>query len=74
MSGDSPNTLNIKFSKLASDKQIIRTAQALEGNNIHSIIAKESGEAKRIFFELIPDGAEVFLGASVTMEKLGIRE
>jgi hypothetical protein len=74
MSGDSSNTLNIKFSKLASDKQINRTAQALEGNNIHSIIAKEGGEAKRIFFELIPDGAEVFLGASITLEKLGIRE
>ncbi len=74
MSGNIPLTLNIKFAKLATDEQITRTAQALEANNIHSIIARESVEAKRIFFELIPDGAEVFLGASITLEKLGIRE
>jgi hypothetical protein len=65
---------NMEFSKLASDEQIARTAHALETNNIHPIIAKEGVEAKRIFFELIPDGAEVFLGASITLEKLGIRD
>lgn len=27
-----------------------------------------------MFFELVPDGAEVFLGASVTLEQLGIKE
>lgn len=74
MSGNTTLAPNMEFSKLASDEQITRTSLALEANNIHSIIAKEGVEAKRIFFELIPDGAEVFLGASITLEKLGIRD
>jgi LUD domain len=36
------------------------------------LIAKNGEEAKRLFFELVPDGSEIFLGASVTLEKLGI--
>jgi len=74
MSGNTTLAPNMEFSKLASDEQITHTSLALEANNIHSIIAKEGVEAKRIFFELIPDGAEVFLGASITLEKLGIRD
>jgi hypothetical protein len=35
---------------------------------IHALIAKNGGEAKRIIFESVPDGAEDFLGASVTLE------
>jgi hypothetical protein len=74
MSGDTALIPNMEFAKLATDEQIKRTANALEANNIHAIIVEDGIEAKRIFFELIPDGAEVFLGASVTLEKLGIRD
>jgi hypothetical protein len=74
MSGDTSLVPNREYAKLATDEQISRTATALEGNNIHAIIAEDGGEAKRLFFELIPDGAEVFLGASVTLEKLGIKD
>lgn len=63
-----------EFGILASDEQIARTAQALEANRIHALIAEDGAEAKRMFFELVPDGAEIFLGASVTLEKLGIKE
>jgi hypothetical protein len=65
---------NLEFAKLANDEQIQRTVQALEANNIHAIVAANGPEAKRMFFELIPEGAEVFLGASVTLEKLGIKD
>jgi L-lactate utilization protein LutC len=65
---------NREFEKLASDEQIERTAKALEANNIHTLIAENGEEAKRLFFELVPEGAEVFLGASVTLETLGIKE
>jgi hypothetical protein len=58
---------NREFEKLASDEQIERTAKALEANNIHTLIAENGEEAKRLFFELVPEGAEVFLGASVTL-------
>ncbi|HEX2697093.1 MAG TPA: LUD domain-containing protein [Anaerolineales bacterium] len=65
---------NKEFAKLANAEKIERTAKALEANGIHAIIAENGEEAKRIFFELVPEGAEVFLGASVTLEKLGIKE
>jgi hypothetical protein len=37
------------------------------------LIAENGAEAKRLFFELIPEGSEVFLGSSVTLETLGIK-
>lgn len=70
------NTLtpNPEFAQVANDEQIERTAKALEANGIHTLIANNGEEAKRLFFELVPEGAEVFLGASVTLEKLGIKD
>jgi hypothetical protein len=65
---------NKKFAGLAADEQIKRTADALEANGIHTLIAENGAEAKRLFFEMIPNGAEVFLGASITLEKLGITD
>lgn len=65
---------NKEFTELADDDQIRRTAQALETRNIKVLIAENGQEAKRMFFELVPEGAEVFLGASVTLEALGIKE
>lgn len=61
-----------EFAKLANDQQIERTSKALEANGIQTLIAENGAEAKRLFFELVPAEAEVFLGASVTLEKLGI--
>jgi len=65
---------NREFARLANDEQIERTAKALEANNIHTLIAENGEEAKRLFFELVPDGSEIFLGASVTLETLGIKD
>ncbi len=62
------------FEKVASDEQIERTVKALEAHNIHALVAETGEDAKRMFFELIPDGSEVFLGASVTLERLGIKD
>lgn len=62
------------FEKLANDEQIAKTSKALEANGIKVLIAENAEDAKRLFFELIPDGAEVFLGASVTLEKTGIKD
>jgi hypothetical protein len=65
---------NKDFSALATDEQIERTAKALEANGIHVLIAENGEEAKRLFFELVPEGSEVFLGSSVTLETLGIKD
>ena len=59
---------------MATEAQIERVVNALEANGIHAIIAENGEEARRIFFELIPEGAEIFLGASVTLETLGIKD
>ena len=71
---DSELTPNQEFANLASDEQIERTVEALEANGIHAVVAENGEEARRIFFELVPEGAEVFLGASVTLETLGIKD
>jgi len=62
------------FAKLANDEKIERTSKALEANGIQTLIAENAAEAKRLFFELVPEGAEIFLGASVTLEQTGIRD
>ena len=64
---------NPAFARLASDARIERAAKALEANGIHTLIAQNAQEARRMFFELVPQGAEIFLGASVTLEALGIQ-
>jgi len=66
-------TPNPAFSGLASGGQIERTAKALEANGIHTLIAENGEQARHMFFELLPPGSEVFLGASVTLQKLGIQ-
>jgi hypothetical protein len=65
---------NPVFARLASDAQIERAAKALESNGIHTLIAKNGAEARMMFFDLLPQGSEVFLGASVTLETLGIKD
>ena len=60
------------FARLASDEQIERAAQALEANNIHTVIAQNGAEAKQLVLELLPEGAEVHAAQSQTLEKLGL--
>lgn len=65
---------NKEFTQLATDEKIARTSKALEANGIQTLIAENGAEAKRLFHELVPEGAEVFLSSSVTLEKLGIKD
>jgi len=65
---------NEKYSRLASDTQIQRTAQSLEAHGIHTIIATNGEETRTKLLELLPDGAEVFLGSSATLKELGLNE
>jgi hypothetical protein len=63
-----------EFGELAGDEQIERTVQALKANGIEALVAENAAEARRMFFEQVPEGAEIFLGASVTLETLGIKD
>ncbi len=61
-----------EYAKQATDEKIERTSKALEANGIQTLIAETGPDAKRLFLELIPEGSEVFLSSSVTLEQLGI--
>lgn len=63
-----------ELSRLATDEKIVRTVKALEANGIQTLVAENGAEAKRLFLELVPEGSEVFLGASVTLEQTGIKD
>jgi hypothetical protein len=65
---------NKEFTRLATDAQIARASQALESNNIHTIVVDTGDEAKKMVLELVPEGAEVLANVSKTLEKLGITE
>ena len=52
--------------------QLARTAAALEANGIGVRRAANGAEARQIVLELIPDGALVHHGASVTLETTGL--
>ena len=61
-----------EYAKQATDEKIERTSKALEANGIQTLIAETGADAKRLFLESIPEGSEVFLSSSVTLEQLGI--
>jgi len=63
-----------ELTTIATEEQIERTVDALEANGIRTLVAENGEEARRLFFELIPEGSEVFLGSSVTLETLGIKD
>jgi hypothetical protein len=63
---------NETFKKLASRAQIERTAAALESHGIHVQIAQNGAEARQMVLDLLPEGAEVYAGQSVTLEQLGL--
>ncbi|GMV33026.1 MAG: hypothetical protein DCC59_07555 [Chloroflexi bacterium] len=65
---------NEEFARLASDEQINRSALALEAHGIRTILAANGEEARKTLFELLPEGAEVFLALSTTLKELGVTE
>ncbi|HUH99368.1 MAG TPA: LUD domain-containing protein [Anaerolineales bacterium] len=63
---------NREFAKLAGDAQIQRAAKALEANGMHTLIAENGEEAKKVVLGLVPEKAEVYTNQSKTLEKLGL--
>ena len=62
------------YTTLASDETITKTAQALEANNIHSVVVANRAEALQKIKALIPKGASVMNGSSRTLEEVGFVE
>ena len=63
-----------RFGVPATDARVLRTAAALERNGITVLRAADAAEAKRIVLDLIPQGAQVHLGASRSLEQSGITD
>ena len=63
-----------RFGVPATDARVLRTAAALERNGITVLRAADAAEAKRIVLDLIPQGAQVHLGASRSLEQSGIAD
>ena len=60
------------FAQPADRDTIEATAAALRDKGYDVHIADDAADAKRIVFELLPDGAEVGQGASQTLDAIGI--
>src|SRR6266498_4799070 len=71
---DSKLIPNEEFTKLATDEQIKSVVNALEANNIHTIVVENGEAARRLVLQLVPPGAEVYANISKTLEKIGITE
>lgn len=63
---------NQKFNKLAGSQSIEKTVEALERNGIKTVVAENSGQAKKEVLDIIPAGAEVFTATSQTAEIVSI--
>ncbi|MDP9273961.1 MAG: lactate utilization protein [Chloroflexota bacterium] len=63
-----------RFGVPADDARVLRTAAALEANGISVHLATDAADAKRIVVSLIPQGSQVQLGASRSLEQSGIAD
>ncbi len=62
------------YTKLASDEVIEKTAKGLEGRRFKSMVVGSGKEALAAIQGLIPEGASVMNGSSVTLEEIGFVE
>jgi hypothetical protein len=61
-----------RYAALADEDRVARTAAALEANGIGVLHAADAREARRIVLDLIPEGAQVHHGASLSLDASGI--
>lgn len=71
-STDSRRPTKPNFSSVADHDSVVKTMAALEANGITAFSAADAEEAKKIVLSLIPEGAEVYRGASATLDESGI--
>lgn len=62
----------MKYEELASKEVVEKTMEGLKSRNIEAIFVENGAEALRKIKELIPAGASVMNGASVTLEQIGL--
>jgi len=72
VSSDLDPSISPWFGTVAAESRVKRAAAALEANGISVLRAADAAEAKRIVLGLIPDGSQVYHGASQSLEVTGI--
>ena len=63
-----------RFGTVADDASVKRATAALEANGMTVLRAANPAEARRIVLDLLPEGAQVNHGASLSLEVAGIIE
>lgn len=66
-------SVSLRFATPADESRIQRAAAALEANGINVLRAADLAEAKELVLGLIPDGSQVYHGASVSLEVSGVQ-
>jgi hypothetical protein len=69
---DLDRSLTRRFGTVPDEARVGRASAALEANGITVLRAASNAEAKEIVLGLIPDGAQVYHGASQSLEASGI--
>jgi LUD domain len=69
---DLDRSMSRRWGTLANGLRVERTMAALEANGISVLRAGDSAEAKRTVLDLIPDGSQVYHGASQSLDVAGI--
>jgi len=71
---DLDQSIRRRFGTVADDVRVRRTATALEANGMRVLRTAEAAEANRIVLGLIPQGSQVYHGASQSLEVAGITD
>lgn len=66
--------VNEEFARPASPDAVERAAQALRQHGIDAQIVDDAAKARELLLSLVPEGAEVGEGASVTLDRIGVTE
>jgi hypothetical protein len=66
--------INAVFAEPADSAALERAADALRAHNIAVEIVSDGNAARDLLLSMIPDGAEVGEGASVTLDSIGVTE
>src|SRR5205807_10043232 len=71
---DPDGSLTRRWGTRAEDVRVKRAMVALEANGMTVLRAPDAPAAKRIVLDLIPDAAQVYHGASQTLDLVGITD
>ena len=67
-----PGPPNLEFERPADRARLEETAAALARRGFVAQVADDAAHARKLVFDMVPEGAEVHIALSETMKELGI--